>query len=374
MSITIINRRGSVTLSFLFLIFLFATCTVSFAETKDTLRYVSADKFVLIGKGFSDTETRYERLPAYLEDKTRPPVWERSKHCSGLAIRFHTNATTIGVKWEVTENIEKNYFAATGFKGVDLYCLVDKEWRYAGTGIPSGEKLTTSTILKKTDGTDREYILYLPLYDGISQLEIGVNENAVIENPLIDSPRKGSPVVFYGTSITQGGCVTRAGMSYANRLSRMLDKEIINLGFTGNGKLDLEIAEAMVKIDASCFVIACVENNTVESMQKRYIKFLEILREEKPQTPILLVENIDFPAIIFDQIPFFSTIKDKNSTLREIYEVMKKRGDKNLYYMKADGLIGTDGEGTVEGIHPNDLGHYRISEKMFPVIKKLIKE
>ncbi|MBU2904067.1 SGNH/GDSL hydrolase family protein [Arenibacter algicola] len=369
----IITRRYFSLKCFLFLILSHATFTPSFAHTNDSLRYVSADEFLLIGKGFNDTKTRYERLPAYLEDKTRPAVWDRSKYCSGLAIRFHTNATIISVKWEVTENIHKAYFAETGFKGIDLYSLEDGEWIFAGIGIPGGDKFTTNTIVKNMDGRDREFMLYLPLYDGISNLEIGVNSDAILENPRINSPKREKPVVFYGTSITQGGCVMRAGMSYPNRLSRMLNKEIINLGFTGNARLDYEIAEAMTQIDASCLVIDCLPNVTSAEMRERYVNFLAILRKKKPSIPILLVENILYPHMVFDQVQA-AMVTEENTILRkEIYEVLKKKGDKNLHYIKAKGLIGDDGEGTVEGIHPTDLGHYRISEKLFPVIRKLIK-
>ncbi len=358
---------------FLFLYLSLTALTSSFADSKDTLRYVSADEFMLIGKGFSDTKTRYERLPAYLEFKTRPAVWQRSKYCSGLAIRFHTNATIIRVKWKVTENIHKSYFAETGFKGIDLYSMEGGKWIFVGVGTPGGDNLTTATLVNHMDGTDREFMLYLPLYDGISRLEIGVNPNATIENPMINSPIREKPVVFYGTSITQGGCVMRAGMSFPNRLSRMLNREIINLGFTANGKLDYEIAEAMTQIDASCYVIDCLPNVTAAEMRERYIKFLEILRKGKPSIPILLVENILYPHMVFNQLEAV-TVKEENTVLREeIFEVMKRRGDRHLYYMKAKGLIGDDGEGTVEGVHPTDLGHYRISEKLFPVIKKLIK-
>jgi hypothetical protein len=111
----------------LILVFSFIWCTTSQATATDSIKYVNASNFMLIGKGFEDTKSRYERLPAYLEGKTREPVWTRSKHCSGLAVRFHTNSTVIAAKWEVTENIEKSYFAATGFKGVDLYCLKDRK-------------------------------------------------------------------------------------------------------------------------------------------------------------------------------------------------------------------------------------------------------
>ena len=167
-------------------------------------------------------------------------------------------------------------------------------------------------------GIGTEYMLYLPLYDGLENLEIGVKSTATISNPLVDSPRREKPVVFYGTSITQGGCASRPGMAYPNQLSRMLDRQIINLGFSGNGQLDLEIAEVMADIDASCFVMDCLPNVTVSQMDEKYFRFLEIIREKKSDIPILLVETILFPHMYFDQTVFL-LLKEKNATLQKIF-------------------------------------------------------
>ncbi len=152
----------------------------------------------------------------------------------------------------------------------------------------------------------------------------------------------------------------------------MLDRQIINLGFSGNGQLDLEIAEVMADIDASCFVMDCLPNVTVSQMDEKYLRFLEIIREKKPDVPILLVETILFPHMYFDQT-VFSLLKGKNETLQKIFAEQKKLGDHNIYYKKADKLIGNDSEGTVDGVHLTDLGFLRISENLYPVIHKLIK-
>lgn len=341
------------------------------AASSDSLKYVDASTLQLIGKGFPDTQNLYERLPASLEGKTRPPVWNLSKNCSGLAIRFRTNSPVIAAKWEVTGNVFMNHFTMTGIKGLDLYCLKNDKWQFVNTARPK-EKATTAVIINNMPEQEMEYMLYLPLYDGLTSLEIGVKSTATIEQPQLDSPRKGKPVVFYGTSITQGGCASRAGMAYPNILSRKLDKEIVNLGFSGNGQLDLEVAEAMATIDASCFVIDCLPNVTVAQMNEKYARFLEIIREKKPDTPILLVETILFPHMYFDQ-PVFTLLHDKNETLTRIFQEQKAKGDKNIYYQKADKLIGTDNEATVDGVHLTDLGFLRMAENLYPVIRKLIK-
>lgn len=337
----------------------------------DTLRYVDASTFELIGKGFAGTENQYERLPASLKDKTRPAVWSLSKNCSGLAIRFRTNSRIIAAKWELTGDVVMNHFAPSGIKGVDLYCLEDGKWLFVNSGRPNG-KFSRSVIVKDMVGKEKEYMLYLPLYDGVSDLEIGIESTALIENPQIDSPRKDKPVVVYGTSITQGGCASRVGMSYTNQLSRMLDRQFINLGFSGNGKLDLEVAEAMAGIDASCFVIDCLPNVSADQMKEKYIRFYEIIRKKNPEVPVLMVENPLYTHMVFDQ-KIRSAVNEKNSLLRSFYQELKKKGDRNLYYLKADGMTGDDLEGTVDGVHLTDLGFKRQAEHFYPVLKKIIK-
>jgi len=188
---------------------------IAFPATADSLKYVNAADFQLIGKGFADTQNTYDRLPASIEGKTRLPVWQLSKNCSGLAVRFRTNSSVIAAKWEVTGDVVMNHFAPTGIKGLDLYALRKGKWQFVRSGRPTG-KTTSAVIINHMKGIDTEYMLYLPLYDGLENLEIGVKSTAIIGNPLVDSPRREKPVVFYGTSITQGGCASRAGMAYPN--------------------------------------------------------------------------------------------------------------------------------------------------------------
>ncbi|MDD4190918.1 MAG: SGNH/GDSL hydrolase family protein [Mangrovibacterium sp.] len=337
----------------------------------DTLKYVDASTFELIGKGFSDTENLYERLPASLKDKTRPAVWSLSKNCSGLAIRFRTNSRIIAARWELTGDVTMNHFAPTGIKGVDLYCLEKGKWLFVNSGRPNG-KVSRSVIVKNMEGKEKEYMLYLPLYDGVSRLEIGVEQAALIDNPRIDSPRKDKPVVVYGTSITQGGCASRAGMSYTSQLSRMLDRQFINLGFSGNGKLDLEVAEAMSGIDASCFVIDCVPNVSAGLMKEKYVRFYEVIREKNPETPVLMAENPRYTHMAFDQ-KTRAAVHEKNSLLKGFYQELKKKGDRHLYYLKAGGMTGDDLEGTVDGVHLTDLGFKRQAGHFYPALRKIIK-
>lgn len=353
------------------ILFAFLLHSTAFCCTTDSIQYIDASFLPVIGKGFPSTQTRYERLPGNLENQVRKPVWDLSKNCSGLAVRFRTNSTTIAARWEVTGDVFMNHFTMTGIKGLDLYCFKNGEWKFVNSARPVA-KITTATIIQNLPGTEMEYMLYLPLYDGLKSLEIGINDNAELRPPLVNFPKTDRPVVFYGTSITQGGCASRAGMAYPSILSRMLNRETINLGFSGNGRLDLEIAEAMADIQASCFVIDCLPNSTLKQMEERYVAFIDIIRKKHATTPIILVENVHFPVMDFDQ-ETFKTVTEKNKALKQIFTEFKKKGDKNIFYVSADNLTGSDGEETVDGVHLTDLGFQRMAKHLYPIIRKHVK-
>lgn len=245
------------------------------ASTHAQLLYHDASAFPLLGKATDATLTRYERLPASLKSVSRKPLWDLGRNSAGLALRFRSNSTCIGAKWEVRDNRSMNHMTPTGIKGLDLYCLQDGKWVFAGSGRPQG-KVNEATIVKNMDPEEREYLLYLSLYDGVTSLAIGVDSLSTLDQPTVDLPVREKPVVFYGTSILQGGCASRPGMAHTNILERWLNRECINLGFSGNALLDLEIAELIATVDASMFVLDFLPNATVEQMKERAEKFYSI--------------------------------------------------------------------------------------------------
>lgn len=326
-------------------------------------KYYDAAQFPLIGKISDKTETRYERLPAVLKDVTRPPVWNLGKNTSGLAIRFRSNSTSISAKWEVLNNNHMDHMADVGVKGLDLYSWDGETWKFVNSGRPT-EKINDKVIIQNMNPTEKEFMLYLPLYDGLVSLSIGIDSLASIGQPASEYPLSSKPIVVYGTSITQGGCATRPGMSYTNILSRMLNREIINLGFSGNGKLDYEIAETMAeRQDLSLFILDFIPNVNAEQIKEKTANFVAVLRKKNPNTPILFVETAIFPHSYFDKYTL-ATITEKNRLLRAEYEALKNAGDDNLFYLNGEHLIGSDNEGTVDGVHFTDLGFLRMAENI----------
>ncbi|MDL2247574.1 SGNH/GDSL hydrolase family protein [Bacteroides sp. OttesenSCG-928-J23] len=332
--------------------------------------YHDASAFPLLGKATEHTATRYERLPDSLENVIREPLWELGRCSAGLAVRFRSNTTTIAARWDVLFNRDMHHMTATGVKGLDLYCLVDGEWRFVNSGRPQG-KSNEATIISHMQPLEREYMLYLSLYDGVTSLSIGVDSLSALLQPAVELPVRTKPVVCYGTSILQGGCATRPGMAHTNILSRWLNREFINLGFSGNALLDYEIAEVISGVDASLYILDFVPNAGVQEIEEKAERFFNIIRSKRPEVPVLFVEDPVFTHTLFDQ-RIDDEVKKKNEALHTFFNSLKARGEQNIHLLSSRDMLGHDGEATVDGIHFTDLGFVRYAELLHPLIKEIV--
>ena len=332
-----------------------------------------AAQFPLLGKAAGSTASRYERFPDSLEHAVRPVLWKLSRNTAGMAIRFRSNSTRIVLKWESRYNNHMNHMTDTGVRGLDLYCWEGKDgWRFVNSARPGSKKSNQATVIANMTPAEREYMLYLPLYDGLTSLAIGTDSLAGIGQPQLDCPVRNKPIVFYGTSILQGGCASRPGMAHTNILSRRLNRECINLGFSGNGLLDLEVARIIAQVDAAAFVLDFVPNASVAQMKERMETFYRIIRDKHPDTPIIFIEDPMFTHTRYDQ-RIAKEVKQKNKTLRQLFDrIRKERHDKHMLWVSSRNMLGNDGEATVDGIHFTDLGMMRYANLLYPVIRKAI--
>lgn len=335
----------------------------------DSLEFSDARAFDVIGRYHH--ENNFVRLPQKYKSTVRESVWNLSQNSAGISIRFRTNSPTIVVRCTVMNDASLPHMPATGVKGVDLYAFNGSDWQYVKTGFPRG-KVSEYVLLSDGDGVAREYLLNLPLYDGVESLEIGVKPGSEITKAKERLLLEKKPVVYYGTSIAQGGCASRPGLAYTNILSRKLDRPFINLGFSGNGTIETSVGEAMAEVDAALYVIDCNPNTKDDVIYERTIALVQMLKERRPGIPILLVEGF------LNESNFFNpggnqNIGKKNAELRRAFEWLKKKGVPGLSYLAGGGLIGEDHEATVDGIHPNDIGMMRMADALMPAIKKLCK-
>ncbi|HID24390.1 MAG TPA: hypothetical protein EYP14_18605, partial [Planctomycetaceae bacterium] len=296
------------------------------------------------GKGWADTERYFDRLPARAKKVVRSPVWALSRHSAGMCVRFETNAPTVFARYTLlSKRLAMPHMPATGVSGTDLYARDSSGgWRWVGVVRPTTSPGISARVASGLPSQRRAYMLYLPLYNGVASFEIGVPSGASFW-PL--PPRKSKPIVFYGTSITQGGCASRPGMAYASILGRRLDSPIINLGFSGNGTMDPEVVELLGELDASVFVIDCLPNMHASLVEKRTEPLVMSLRKSRPHTPILLVEDRSYANAWLSP-----GTRRRNETsraaLRKAYERLVSSGVKGLEYLRGDGLLGNDHEAT----------------------------
>lgn len=334
---------------------------------KDNTIYYGKESFLIEGTGVaeSEKESPYDRLPASYKNKVRKSVWDLSKNSAGISIRFNTNSSSVKVKWALLNDTKMNHMAETGIKGVDLYCKVNGVWTYVNTGRPTAKENEASLISGLSIG-EREYKLYLPLYDGTTKVELGIESGSTIAKPATD---KKLPIVFYGTSILQGGCASRPGMVFTSIISRKLNVDCINFGYSGNGKMDPPMAELISNIKASYYVIDCLPNMTAKEVTDSVIPLAKAIRAKNSKTPIVFVENVEYTRAIF-QSNLKKSMDEKNQALKTQFDKLVKDGMKDLIYISAAGSIGTDNEGTVDGTHLTDLGFLRYADYLIAKFKE----
>ena len=334
------------------------------------LVWTDVRELTMEGQGWSELKSPFDRLPAKAEAIVRAPVWKLSRDSAGIAARFVSDSTELHCKWALNDaQLEMSHMPATGVSGVDLYVRDDSgSWRWLACPRPNQQSMSAKLVSGLAPGS-REYMLYLPLYNGVMSCEIGVAQGAKLTPAPKRPAARSKPVVFYGTSITQGGCASRPGMPHPMILGRRLDRPIINLGFSGNGRMDLEFADLLGELDASAFVIDCLPNMNGQAVAERVVPFVEKLRSHRPETPILLVEDRSFTNAFL--LPSKRAHHDASrKALKAGFEELKGRGDQNLHYLKGDDLL--KNEDTVDGSHPTDLGFVRQADIFEPVLRPLL--
>ena len=334
---------------------------------QDKIIYYGKERFIIEGSGIpeQEKESPYDRLPLASKDKVRKAVWDLSKNSAGITIRFFSNSSQIKIKWDLLNDTRMNHMAETGIKGVDLYTRVNGEWKYVNTGKPTG-KNNEASLVSTLSKENREFKVWLPLYDGVTKLEIGIDSLASIEKPMASNKL---PIVFYGTSITQGGCASRTGMAYTTIISRKMDVDCINLGFSGNGKMESAVVDVIAGIKASFYVIDCLPNMTVAEVTERVGPLAQSLRSTNENTPIVFVENIEYSKIFYEEATR-KLIQDKNDALKAEFEKLQKLGMKNIHYISTKNAIGNDNEATVDGVHLTDLGYMRMADHLIKEFNK----
>ena len=342
------------------------------------------------GKGWTDladTKHYFDRLPARADGVVREVVWNLSRHSTGLTARFETDATEIRARWSfrVKPNLML-HMPAVASCGLDLYATApDGQLRWLGIGRPEGifgpsasdgapnsagaAPLTVeATLAEAIDPGPRAYTVYLPLFALIATLEIGVPSGAAFTGI---PPRTEPPIAFYGTSIVHGASASRPGMTHVAQLGRRLNLPVLNLGFSGNGQMEPDVARFLAELSPRIFVVDCLPNMQGPMVAERAEPLVRIIRAARPETPIVLVEDRTYA-----NAPFKAAQRERQSAsrreLRKAFERLKESGIGGLHYVEGEQLLGDDGEATVDSSHPTDLGFTRQADVLERVLRRLL--
>lgn len=321
------------------------------------------------GRGWADTAAYFDRLPARAEGVVRDPVWQLSRHSAGMFASFETDASEIQVRYTLrSDRLDMAHMPATGVSGVDLYGLDGDRWRWAAVFKPTG-KANEGSLIRNLDGGARAWRTYLPLYNGVESFEIGVPEGASFA-PI--APRTAKPIVFYGTSILHGACASRPGMAWPSIVGRRLAEPTINLGFSGNGRMEPEVASLLAEIDAAAFVIDCAPNMNGDQIRERAGHLVRTIRAARPSAPIVLVEDRRY-GYAWVQSAARQRNEGNREALRRVFAELREAGVTDLAYIETERLLGTDyEEAMTDGSHPNDLGMTRYADAVTPVLRELL--
>lgn len=339
------------------------------SSSRADVEWHGSAEWTLEGKGWTDTGRLFDRFPVRAKGNVPDSVWNLSRHSAGLCIRFRTDAHSLWLRIDLlSASLGMPHMPPTGVSGFDVYARTGpRSWQWVHQAMPAAQRVEGQLISGLAPGL-REYVGYLPLYNGVDKLEIGVEKGAKFE-PVTADRRKA--MVFYGTSICQGVCASRPGIAYTAILGRMLDRPVINLGFSGSGRMDQGVVELLTELDPSAYVIDCLPNMDSATVGERTEPLARTLRAARPSTPILLVEDRTFA-----QAPIIPVLlqghRERRAALSAAYDRLRSAGVTGLHHLKGDRLLGLDSEGTTDGSHPNDLGMMRYAEALRPMLARII--
>jgi len=329
------------------------------------------EPFDLAGFEWIKEDTVYRRLPVNPKWEIRSAVDGLANHTAGGQIRFRSNSKRIFVKVELRERSGMYHMPATGQSGFDLYVRDGEVQRYVRTTrFPHDTIRYKAKLYDVQDAQMRSFTLNFPLYNGVNSVLVGVEQGSLVQEASpFTLPGK---IVIYGTSITQGGCVVRPGMVYSNILSRLLDVQFVNLGFSGNGRGEPALAHLINEIQGTRMIVLDYEANASKTIVNTLGPFVDILREKHPDLPILIMSKIRYANAITGN-PAYKTLMNNRDFQRNLVEESLTAGDKNIYFLDGSTVLGDDyDECTVDGVHPTDLGSFRIANALQPVIEGIL--
>ena len=312
--------------------------------------------------GITHDGTCYRRLPESVAATVSNRVHTLSGHTAGGRVRFATDSPYVAIRAAMPLVSRMGHFALSGSAGFDLYA----DGEYVKTFVPPFRiENGYEGVIDLGGSKMRQITIHFPLYSAVSALEIGLAADASVAAPALYRYEK--PVVFYGSSITQGGCASRPGNCYTAILSRKLDCDHLNLGFSGSGKAEQEIAGYIATLPMSVFVYDYDHNAPdLAHLEATHERMFKTIREANPDLPILILSR---PKYRLSQVEI-----QRLAIIRKTYENALAAGDARVWFVEGPALMAmAENEGTVDGTHPNDLGFASMACALTPILNDLLQ-
>ena len=332
-----------------------------------------APPFHLAGFAWFERDRVYRRMPVHPPYPLSDGVEALANNTAGGQLRFQTDSTRLALPVTLAGPADMDHMPASGQCAFDCYLGAPLNQRYLSTGRYDHHQTSYETRLYELAGhASRCVTLNFPLYMGVDDLLVGLDEAAdVLAPPPYDSDGR---IIVYGTSITQGGCAARAGMCFTNILSRRINREFINLGFSGSGRGEPEVARTIATIERPALFVLDYEGNSggIEPLRKTFPEFIRILRDAHPDTPILAISRTRFANEHVDPNAQGERL-ERRDFQRKTIDDLRASGDANVHFLDGSDLLGDRfDECTVDGVHPTDLGFMRMADAIEPVIRRIL--
>lgn len=335
----------------------------------DSFVYTNANTLYISGKPFN-TVNPYQRVDTVKYPAMPAPVKRLLTHSTGLAICFTTNSPSIAAKWCVNKPLTYSNMTTINSQGLNLYVQKNGRWQFAGVAKPDKNKCSQYTIVENMEKDENKFLLYLPTYNELNSLEIGVEKGSTLKS-LTDVFKK--RIAVYGSSITQGASASRSGLAYPAILSRHLGYDFINIGMSGSAKMEPAVVAMVNDVEADAYLLDCIPNSSVQQIKDRTLDMVMAIQKAHPGKPIILLNSIDREQGFID-IKMGNMVLAQNTAADSVAHVLLKNQTKDFYFINVKGFLGDDHEGTTDYIHPNDLGGYRFVKKLEPQIANILKK